>query len=219
MGHTRARVDGATLVAAADDAGPITVGTPAWFAWLETATAFTFTSPSGSFSARKERRSRGGWYWQAYRTANGVLQKAYLGKPENLTLARLERAAVTLASASTPGDPQPEAPSPSASAVMPRNLLATKLFVPPARANLVRRQRLFDRLQLSVQGKLTLISAPAGFGKSTLLSAWVARCGRPVAWLSLDEGENDPARFLAYLVAALQTIAPTLGTGVLGALQ
>ena len=55
--------------------------------------------------------------------------------------------------------------------------------------------------------KLTLISAPAGFGKTTLVSEWVAGCGRPVAWLSLDEGDNDPARFLTYLVAALQTIA------------
>ncbi len=81
MAHTRARVDGATLVAApefplAGTAGPITVGTPAWFAWLEEATAFTFSSPSGSFSARKERRSRGGWYWKAYRTVNGVLHRA-----------------------------------------------------------------------------------------------------------------------------------------------
>ncbi|HZG67154.1 MAG TPA: AAA family ATPase, partial [Herpetosiphonaceae bacterium] len=217
MGHTRAQVDGATLVAAGDD-GPITVGTPVWFAWLEDATAFTFTSPSGSFSARKERRTRGGWYWQAYRTADGVLKKAYLGKLENLTLARLERAAVTLASAAIP-TPQPVVPPLSVPAALPRNLLATKLFVPPARANLVLRQRLFDRLQRGLPGKLTLISAPAGFGKSTLLSAWVAGCARPVAWLSLDERDNDLTRFLTYLVAALQTIAPTLGTGVLGVLQ
>ena len=107
MGHTRARVDGATLVVAGNDAGPITVGTPAWFAWLEDATAFTFSSPFGSFSARKEQRTRGGWYWKAYRTANGILQKAYLGKLENLTLERLERAAVTLATASTRWTPSP----------------------------------------------------------------------------------------------------------------
>ena len=218
MGHTRARVEGATLVAAADAAGPITVGTPAWFAWLEEATAFTFSSPSGSFSARKERRSRGGWYWQAYRTANGALQKAYLGKLENLTLARLERAAVTLATAATSAAPLPETPPP-APVTMPRTLLATKLFVPPARANLVPRQRLLDHLQRGIQGKLTLISAPAGFGKSTLVSAWVAGCRRPVAWLSLDEEDSDPTRFLTYLVAALQTIAPGLGAGVMGALQ
>ena len=68
MGYTRARVNSATLVVAGSEASPITVGTPAWFAWLEDATTFTFTSPSGSFIARKERRTRGGWYWKAYRT-------------------------------------------------------------------------------------------------------------------------------------------------------
>src|SRR5215218_5140190 len=60
--------------------------------------------------------------------------------------------------------------------------------------------------------------APAGFGKTTLLSEWVAGCERPAAWLSLDEGDNDPTRFLAYFVAALQTIAPDIGEGVLGVL-
>jgi LuxR family maltose regulon positive regulatory protein len=77
---------------------------------------------------------------------------------------------------------------------------------------------------LSASRKLTLISAPAGFGKTMLVSEWVAGCERPepkvrVAWLSLDEGDNDPACFLAYLVAALQTIAANIGAGVLGVLQ
>ena len=66
---------------------------------------------------------------------------------------------------------------------------------------------------------MTLISAPAGFGKTTLVSEWIAACGIPAAWLSLDEGDNDPARFLTYLVAALQTIPPKIGEGVLAALQ
>ena len=61
-----------------------------------------------------------------------------------------------------------------------------------------------------VPRKLTLIAAPAGFGKTTLLSAWVASCGRQVAWLSPDNAENDLTRFLTYIVAALQTIAPNL---------
>ena len=67
--------------------------------------------------------------------------------------------------------------------------------------------------------KLTLISAPAGFGKTTLVSEWVTGCRRPVAWLSLDEGDNDPTRFLTYLVTALQTIAANIGEGVLSVLQ
>ena len=75
---------------------------------------------------------------------------------------------------------------------------------------MVSRPRLIARLNEGLHRKLTLIAAPAGFGKTTLVSAWIEKSERPTAWLSLDEGENDPTRFLAYLVTALQTIAPTL---------
>jgi LuxR family maltose regulon positive regulatory protein len=98
-------------------------------------------------------------------------------------------------------------------------ILATKLYIPPLRPNVVSRPRLTERLNAGLHRKLTLISAPAGFGKSTLLSEWTLGLGRPVAWLSLDDGDNDPTRFLTYLVAALRTIAPTIGEGTLGALQ
>ena len=100
-------------------------------------------------------------------------------------------------------------------------ILATKLYVPSPRAKIVLRPRLIERLNegLSAGRKLTLISASAGFGKTTLISEWIANCGRPVAWLSLDEGENDPVRFLVYLIAAVQTIVPKIGDGVLGVLQ
>ncbi|MDQ3437929.1 MAG: LuxR family transcriptional regulator, partial [Actinomycetota bacterium] len=69
-----------------------------------------------------------------------------------------------------------------------------------------------------MNSRLTLICAPAGFGKSTLISEWLAGCRRPAAWLSLDEGDSDPTRFLAYLVAALRTVAADIGEGVLGML-
>jgi LuxR family maltose regulon positive regulatory protein len=100
-------------------------------------------------------------------------------------------------------------------------ILATKLYIPPSRTNLVLRPRLIERLNkgLSASRKLTLISAPAGFGKTTLASEWVAVCERPVTWLSLDEGDNDPSCFLAYLVAALQTITANIGAGALRMLQ
>jgi LuxR family maltose regulon positive regulatory protein len=109
-------------------------------------------------------------------------------------------------------------------------LLLTKLYVPPPRSNLVFRPRLLEQLNkgLSSGRKLTLISAPAGFGKTTLVSEWVAGprdcppklvCGNSVAWLSLDEADNDPARFISYLVAALQTILPGIGESLLPALQ
>jgi LuxR family maltose regulon positive regulatory protein len=105
--------------------------------------------------------------------------------------------------------------------MQPYPILQTKLYIPPLRPELVSRPRLIERLNagLPVGRKLTLVSAPAGFGKTTLVSEWVAGCGRPAAWLSLDKGDNDPARFLAYLVAALQTIAANIGEGVLGVLH
>jgi LuxR family transcriptional regulator, maltose regulon positive regulatory protein len=98
-------------------------------------------------------------------------------------------------------------------------LLATKLYVPPPRPEAVVRPRLIERLDAGLRGRLTLVSAPAGFGKTTLVSAWLAGREQPAAWLSLDEGDGDPTRFLRYLVAALQTVAAEIGAGLQGALQ
>jgi LuxR family maltose regulon positive regulatory protein len=103
-------------------------------------------------------------------------------------------------------------------------LLTTKLYIPPVRPEFVSRPRLIERLNASLDRKLTLISAPAGYGKTTLLSEWIRRRGEmtpplPVAWLSLDEGDNDPARFLLYFIAALQTIEANIGEGALGVLE
>lgn len=98
-------------------------------------------------------------------------------------------------------------------------ILATKLYAPPPRPEVVPRPRLIARLDEGLHRKLTLVSAPVGFGKTTLLSEWIVGCGQPVAWLSLDESDNDPTRFLSYLAAALRTIDPDIGEGVLGALR
>jgi LuxR family maltose regulon positive regulatory protein len=116
-------------------------------------------------------------------------------------------------------------------------LLQTKLYIPPTRPKLVSRPRLIERLNegLRLGHRLTLISAPAGFGKTTLLSEWVQAMGRatpPIAvapgppkrtgWLSLDESDNDPARFLAYFIAALNRVAgieETIGEAALNMLQ
>jgi len=104
------------------------------------------------------------------------------------------------------------------------SLLQTKFYIPPIRSELVSRPRLLERLDEGLDRKLAIISAPAGFGKTTLVNEWVqAMSGATppiaVAWLSLDEGDNDPARFLAYLIAALRTIEANLAVGVLSALQ
>ncbi len=86
---------------------------------------------------------------------------------------------------------------------MSETLLATKFFIPPTRPNSVRRSRLIDQLSAGLYRKLTLISAPAGFGKTTLVSEWISVCECPVAWLSLDENDSNPISFLTYLIAAL----------------
>lgn len=97
-------------------------------------------------------------------------------------------------------------------------ILSTKLYIPP-QMRAVARPRLIQYLNDGLQSKLTLISAPAGFGKTTLVSEWIAARKRPTAWVSLDEGDNDLTRFLTYFIAALRTIAPNVGEGVLVALQ
>ena len=100
-------------------------------------------------------------------------------------------------------------------------ILLTKLYIPPSRPNIVLRSCLIERLNegLAMERKLTLISAPAGFGKTTLVSEWITNYGRLVAWLSLDEGDKDLVRFISYLVAALQTIKVGIGEGLLAALE
>ena len=98
-------------------------------------------------------------------------------------------------------------------------LLTTKLYIPPLRTDLVSRPRLTELFNQALTRKLILISAPAGFGKSTLMSEWVKSIGRPAAWLSLDENDNNIKRFLTYLIAALQQIDETIGDGILPSLE
>ncbi len=98
-------------------------------------------------------------------------------------------------------------------------ILATKLAIPSLRAQVVPRTQLIDKLQRGLQQRISLIAAPAGFGKTTLLSAWLQQTSQAKAWLTLDQRDNDPLRFLSYLVAALQTVEPQLGQSVLEALQ
>jgi LuxR family maltose regulon positive regulatory protein len=105
---------------------------------------------------------------------------------------------------------------------VPQTLVTTKLRAPRTRPNLVERPRLHEALDRGEGRKLTLVSAPAGFGKTTLLVEWlVERSGdeRSVVWVSLDESDNDPARFLSYLVGALQNVVEGIGEGVLALLR
>ena len=223
------RVDGSVLVGVAGAASSIAVGSPAWYAWLENAATFAFRSAEGSFSARKERRGRTGSYWKAYRKRAGTLHRAYLGKSTDLTIDRLSTIAAALAAAV---EPPKGARSPPAAAP----LLATKLFIPALRPQLVPRPRLLERVQAGLNSKLTLVAAPAGFGKTTLVSAWIAslssefsvlsselvqpsqlktensKLKTQVAWVSLDAEDNDATRFWTYVIAAVETIYPAMDT-------
>ena len=123
-------------------------------------------------------------------------------------------------------EPVPPVPSPAAPAsAAPAALLETKLYIPRSRRGLVPRPRLSERLGRATALKLTLVSAPAGFGKTTLLTEWLgerpteAAGGRLVAWLSLDRADNDPASFWTYVIAALRTVAPEVGKSALSLLQ
>ncbi len=101
-------------------------------------------------------------------------------------------------------------------------LLETKLYVPRVRRGLVARPRLSERLDRGTESKLTLVSAPPGFGKTTLLAEWLASAPTPatsVAWLSLDPGDNQAAVFWPYLIAALRTVAPGIGATALALVQ
>jgi len=205
------------------------IGSPTWWRWLnaEHTTTFRFENARGSFTARREQKN-GSWYWYAYRKKNGKLHKAYLGKSEELTPECMNSAVTILTNregnhpASVPETSHPPLRTRIDDAIAKTSmyngypqgmpLLATKLSVPPVRPELVARPRLVDRLNSEIRRKLTLISAPAGFGKTTLLSAWRASAEgneMPVAWVSLDAGDNDLARFWNYNIAALQAFSPS----------
>jgi LuxR family transcriptional regulator, maltose regulon positive regulatory protein len=232
-----------------------------WLMYLSEAPSFAFHGKHGSYTARKERKQRGGEYWCAYARVGGKLTKRYVGRDCDLTPARLEQVAqefwcapqaalrqkeARATSRSSPSasatakvfvpDHASETPalssdeatwnrksgvggrkptvSPALSCLLTDPLLATKLHVPRPRPQLVHRPRLIQRLQQGMELPLTLLSAPAGFGKSTLLADWLASCAIPVAWLSLEAADNEPTRFLSSLIAALQTCDPQLGTMV-----
>jgi len=202
----------------------LTVGSPAWFEWLQTASPFTFACGQGTFTARAERAGnrRGGWYWKAYRAQGGKLHRAYLGRPEDLTLERLIAVAQALATAclSATGEVgHSEQVSRSSHRMSPQEpVLSTKLSIPPARSDSVPRPRLIHRLNGMMQRKLTLVSAPAGFGKTTLLSVWctvAARSDQRIGWVSLDASDNDPTRFWSYVIAALAMASSGLEENIL----
>jgi LuxR family transcriptional regulator, maltose regulon positive regulatory protein len=192
----------------------------AWQTWLATVTSLAFHSPSGRLNLCQEARPRGGAYWYAYQSDRGGNRKRYLGQTVQVTLARLAETAQALSSASAPPT---LAASPDQREVKPSLLVLSSKFTPPHLPwALVGRLRLLSLLDRALSTPVTLLSASAGWGKTTLLSAWAQQHQEHVAWLSLDELDNSPTRFWVALIAALRrsaSAASDLGERVLEMLQ
>ncbi len=210
--------------------------------------SFAFQGQHGRLTLRKESRRHGGGYWYAYRTQGRRTRKKYIGRTPSLSIARLEDIAEALNAESRVSTDErsqvkgetipelqvvvsgeergaalqgrlPDAVTTSPSGQHPP-VLAPKLQLPRLPASLVTRERLLTQLDTGLEGKLTLLSAPAGFGKTTVVSQWIAHQSQrqphpPVAWLSLDPGDNDPIRFWRYVILACQAFQAESGQATL----
>ncbi|GHO90302.1 helix-turn-helix transcriptional regulator [Reticulibacter mediterranei] len=194
----------------------------AWFAWLQDISSFAFQSQSGvHYTVRKEHVQRNGPYWYGYRSFHGRTVKRYVGRTADLSLARLEEVAERFTD-TTPShiDPStlPSSPLPSAP------LLVSRFRPPRLPPVLVERKCLFAQLDAWRSRKLTLLWAPAGFGKTTLVNSWQSkqkdrRNGSHIAWVSLEAKDNDPTHFWRSLISTCQTWQPGIGETALVHLQ
>jgi LuxR family maltose regulon positive regulatory protein len=212
-------VKGGRLYRSETESDPIVVGTSAWYNWLEHHIAFTFVNRVSTFTARKSTLRTKGSYWKAYHRRQGKLYCIYLGHAHELTLEQLQAAARAFAGEYIPGDTvgvsstQPAAsrlPSPRIAITVDHSmsLLQTKLYRPRSRSDLIPRARLLERLNAGLSGNVTLVCAPVGFGKTTLLAQWLETIDRPSAWLSLDEDDNELHVFVRSLTVAFQAVVP-----------
>ena len=188
----------------------------AWFDWLASHTSFSFQGRGGHLNLLKETRPHGGeGYWYAYvRQGKGRI-KQYAGRTSNLTFAHLEHLADVerLRSDRVPRIREVRRSLQDESVLEP--LLTSQLHAPRLASPLIEREDLLSALDDGLERKLTLLSAPAGFGKTTLLAQWVKRQKQRVAWLSLSDEHNDPLCFLYYLIGSLQQILPDFGFDIL----
>ncbi len=219
MHRTILQVRDGQLYQSARDDGPIVVGTPGWYDWLEGHTAFLFIDPAGEFTARKSGTNANDEHWKAFHKRLGKLYQVRLGPSHTLALERLQAAAQVLAGQPTSAESNGVATAHAAASLHPasenvaqpdpaRSLLRTKLYRPPLSHDLIIRNRLLERLHTGLSGKVTLLCTPAGFGKSTLLAQWLERSQRPAAWLSLDGHDEDLAVFVSGFTAAVRTLFP-----------
>lgn len=202
--------------------GSITLESPAWFAWLESISSFAFRSRSGVYyTVRKEQVRRNGPYWYGYRSLHGRTVKRYVGRTAALSLTRLEEVAERF-TAPVPSRIVLSSPPSSLSPSAP--LLVSRFQPPRLPLVLVERSRLFARLDSWRSQKLTVLWAPAGFGKTTLVNSWQRqqkdrRNVSHVAWVSLEVNDNDPAHFWRSIISACQSWQPGMGETALARLQ
>jgi ATP/maltotriose-dependent transcriptional regulator MalT len=189
---------------------PIQVGTACWFDWLNQARSFAYRGAGGRFTARQEDRS-GSRFWYAYRQQNNMLRKTYLGRSSELTAERLDEAARALASMARMDGNGVTGEMDNISDAWLSPLIATKITAPQSVQSLVARPGVMARCLEGVERPCAIIAAPAGFGKTTLLlmaSEQVRQQGWRVAWVSLEESEQDSTRFWQYTLAALDSAQP-----------
>jgi LuxR family maltose regulon positive regulatory protein len=217
MQRTSAFVQRGRLYQPGRGGDPIIVGTPAWFDWLEQHANFTFADQlSGFFMAHKREIVPAEHVWEASRIWAGQNYRIQLGSTPLLTLERLQAVARTLATPQVLAQPteglplrpvatEYQAPGP---AVRGNALLQTKITPPHIPGDATPRPRLLARLNAGLEVPITLLRAPVGFGKTTLLAQWLATLSQPVVWLSLDAADNELPIFVHRFAAAVQSAWP-----------
>jgi LuxR family transcriptional regulator, maltose regulon positive regulatory protein len=233
MRSTIPNVMGERLYRTETESDPIVLGTTEWYDWLEQHTAFSFVAAVGTFTARKSILHTGRSYWIADCTRQDKPSRIYLGHSNTLTLEKLkatarsfagehvsreqvdasltETTASRLSMHTSPGN------APTIDHHMP--LVQTKVYGPLKRSDLITRDRLLERLNEGLSGPFTLLCAPAGFGKTTLIAQWIQSMNRSKVWLSLEEYDNELHIFIRLLASALQSAFPEAFHGIGSLLQ
>ncbi|GHO65155.1 helix-turn-helix transcriptional regulator [Ktedonobacter sp. SOSP1-52] len=200
----------------------LTAERPTWLAWLEDISSFAFRSRSGvHYTVRKERVQRNGPYWYGYRSCQGKTIKRYLGRMTDLSPAHLEDVAQRFTQAISSRVVDSTQPS---STPLSSPLLMSRFHPPRLPLALVERSHLFAKLDAWRSHQLTLVWAPAGFGKTTLVNSWLAerqahRAIARTAWVSLEKNDNGPIHFWCSLIRACQTWHKEIGETALAHLR
>lgn len=193
---------------------PIAVGSAEWFVWLDGVDAFTVEEHDISFTAQRAHDGASA-LWLAFCAINNEPRCVVLGTATELTRERLLTAAHQLANWDTV-TPEFQVELDGENGPIPRlhvtnpDLLLTKLEMPMVDAETFVRTQAIERMDHVLAYPLTIVNAPSGYGKSTLMAAWAKETSARVAWLLLDENDNDPTRFCTHLLAALDRVVPGL---------